>query len=215
MMDEERTRDNGRLALAIGGAAIASAACIATYFTVGGPFGTLNDAGNATTGALSGWLAWRLRGEMTSGVERVATGAALVGAAVTVGGSALVISGTTGWFFAGLVSSVGFAGIGAWLATFNRSAGTATTSRPRLRTLGIAAGALMAVGIAAVPGITLGLDDAATAPAWAWLGSIGWIGTYVAYPAWAVRTGVLGTRRAGGARTAGHGRGDGLMEPLL
>lgn len=55
----------------------------------------------------------------------------------------------------------------------------------RLRTLGIAAGGLMALGIAAAPGIFLGLDDMATAPAWAWIGLFGWLGIFVVYPAWA------------------------------
>ena len=201
-MDETRVQDNGRLALAIGAVAAGSAACLATYFAVGGPFGTFNDIGNAATGVLSGWLAWRLRGEMTSELGRIVTGAALVGAAITVVGSALVVSGTTGWFFAGLVSSVGFAAIGAWLAILNRSARAAEASPRRLRALGVAAGALMAVGVAAAPGIVLGLDDAATAPAWAWIGSIGWLGTYVVYAAWAIWTGAIGARQGSAARTA-------------
>jgi hypothetical protein len=201
MMDEGRARDNGRLALAIGGVAAGGVACLATYFAIGGPFGTMNDIANGATGVLSGWLAWRLRGEMKGGIERVATGAALAGAAVTVLGSALVVSGATGFFFAGLVSSVGFAAIGAWLAVLNRGARGAE-SRTRLRALGVAAGGLMAVGVISAPGVVLGLDDAATAPAWAWIGSIGWLGTYVVYPAWAIWTGVLGARDAGGGRTA-------------
>ena len=49
------------------------------------------------------------------------TGLAVAGAALTVVGSALVVSGTTGFFLAGLVSSLGFAGIGAWLVAANRS----------------------------------------------------------------------------------------------
>ena len=201
-MDEARVRDNGRLALGIGAVAAGSAACLATYFAVGGSFGTFNDIGNAATGVLSGWLAWRLRGEMTSGVGRRATAAALVGAAITVVGSALVVSGTTGWFFAGLVSSVGFAAIGAWLAVLNRSARAADASPLRLRSLGVVAGALMAVGVVSAPGIVLGLDDAATAPAWAWIGSIGWLGTYVLYAAWAIRAGAIEARQGGAARTA-------------
>ena len=124
-MDDERARDTGRLALTVGAVAVGSAVCLATYFAVGGPFGTINDVGNATTGILSGWLAWRLRRHILSRAANLAVGAALVGAAITVVGSALVVSGTTGFFFAGLVSSVGFAGIGTWLIVLNRSAGAA------------------------------------------------------------------------------------------
>jgi hypothetical protein len=202
MMDEARVRDNGRLALAIGAVAAGSAGCLATYFAVGGPFGTMNDIGNAATGVLSGLLAWRLRDELTSGVGPVVTAAALLGAAITVVGSALVVSGTTGWFFAGLVSSVGFAAIGAWLAVLNRNGRAAEASPRRLRTLGVVSGALMAVGAFSAPGIVLGLDDAATAPAWAWIGSMGWLGTYVVYAAWAIWTGAIGARQGGAARTA-------------
>lgn len=201
-MDERRVRDNGRLALAIGAVAAGSAACLATYFAVGGPFATFNDIGNAATGVLSGWLAWRLRGELTSGLGPVATALALVGAAITVVGSALVISGTTGFFFAGLVSSVGFAGIGAWLAVLNRNARVAQASPRRLRALGVAAGALMAVGVVAAPGIVLGLDDMATAPAWVWISMLGWLGTFVVFPVWAIWTGAIGARQGGAARAA-------------
>ena len=84
-------------------------------------------------------------------------------------GSTLVVSGTTGCFLAGLVSSVGFAGIGTWLVILNRSDAIAAVLPRRLRSLGIAAGALMALGIAAAPGIVLRLDDMATAPAWVWI----------------------------------------------
>ena len=112
MMNEARRNDTGRLALALGVVAIGSAACLATYSVVQGPFGTINDIGNAVTGVLSAGLAWRLRRQISGRAANVSVGAALVGAAIAVAGSALVVSGTTGWLLAGLVSSVGFAGIG-------------------------------------------------------------------------------------------------------
>ena len=63
-MDDARDRDTGRLALAVGAVAAGSAACLATFFAVGQPFGTINDIGNATAAVLSGGLAWRLRGQV-------------------------------------------------------------------------------------------------------------------------------------------------------
>jgi len=186
MMIEVRHQDTGRLALAIGIAAAGSAACLATYYAVQGPFGTINDIGNAAAGVLSAALALRLRRQIAGRAGDVAVGGAIVGAAITVAGSALVLSGTTGFFLAGLVSSVGFAGIGAWLVVLNKGDAMAAVLPPRLRSLGIAAGALMALGIAAAPGIVLGLDDMATAPAWVWIGLLGWLGIFVAYPAWAI-----------------------------
>jgi hypothetical protein len=88
MMDETRRRDTGRLALAIGIAAAGSAACLATYFLVQGPFGTINDIGTAATGVLSAGLAWRLRRHARGRAAALGLGAAIVGAALTVVGSA-------------------------------------------------------------------------------------------------------------------------------
>ena len=196
MMDEEHARDTGRLGLTIGAVAAGSAVCLATYFIVRGPFGTINDIGNAATGVMSGWLAWRMRRRADSPAADAAVGAALVGAAITVVGSALVVSRTTGFLFAGLVSSLGFAGIGAWLVVVNRSQREMRAWPRALRRLGVVAGALMVVGIVLVPGILLGLDDPATAPAWVWIGFLGWLGIYVAYPVWAISMGVVETRLA-------------------
>jgi hypothetical protein len=205
-MDDKGIPGARTLAFSVGGVAAGSAISIATYFAIGGPFGTLNDLGNAAIGLLSATLAWRLR-RLVSGPRRAfAVGAAIVGAAVTLLGTALVVSGTTGWFIAGLVSSIGFAGIGAWLIIANRSPALAAAWPAGPRWLGVAAGGLMVAGIAAAPGVVLGLDDAATAPAWAWIGFIGWLGTYVGYPAWALWLGIVATRRASGDFVSGSPR---------
>ena len=201
MMDEARARDARRLALTVGAVAAGSVACLATFFVVGGPFGTINDIGNAATGVLSAALAWRLRSQLSARTSNLVVGAALLGAGITVVGSTLVVSGTTGFFFAGLVSSIGFAAIGTWLVVLNRSMISAATMAPRLRSIGIAAGALMTVGIVALPAIPLRLDDPSTAPAWAWIASVSWLGTYVAYPAWAIWLGITETRVAARGRS--------------
>jgi hypothetical protein len=205
MMDESRARGTGPLALAVGVVAAGSAVCLATYFVVGGPFGTINDIGNAATGVLSGWLAWRLRRQVSSRAGDVAAGAALVGAAITILGSALVVSGTTGFLLAGLVSSVGFACIGAWLVHVNRITGGAAAWPRRLRAVGVAAGVLMVIGIVVAPGILLRLDDMETAPAWVWVGFVSWLGTYIAYPVWAIWLGIAEARLAARERTAPAG----------
>ena len=88
-----------------------------------GPFGTINDIANAATGVLSAGLAWRLRRQISGRSGKPAVAAAIAGAGLAVAGSTLVVSGTTGFFFAGLVSSVGFAGIGAWLVALNMGDG--------------------------------------------------------------------------------------------
>lgn len=204
-MDDTRSRDTGRLAIAVGAVAAGSALCLATYFMVRGPFGTINDIGNATTGILSGWLAWRLRRNGTTGAVDLAVSAALVGAAISVVGSILVVSGTTGFLFAGLVSGVGFAGVGAWLLILNTNLGAAASWPRRLRAVGVAAGGLMVVGVVLAPGILLRLDDMATAPGWVWFGFLSWLGTYVAYPIWAIWMGTVEAGLADRARTAPAG----------
>jgi hypothetical protein len=200
-MDDGRGRDTGRVAIAVGAVAAGSAACLATYFVVGGPFGTLNDLGNATAGVLSGVLAWRLRDRLPAGLRTYALAGAAVGAGLTVVGSALVVSRTTGYLFAGLVSSVGFAGIGGWLIALAR--GRDAMAWPgRLRAAAFAAGGLMALGLLVAPGIPLGLDDPATAPGWVWLGFVSWLGIFVVYPAWAVAFGLDRLRDSEGRAVA-------------
>lgn len=192
-MDDRETRATPELAIAVGAVSIGSALCIATFSVVGGPFGTINDLGNAAAGVLSAGLAWQLRGVLPGRSRTVGLGAAFVGSALAVTGSSLVVSGTTGWLLAGLVSSVGYAGIGAWLVLANREAPAAWPRQ--LRRLGVVAGALMITGLLALPGIALRQDDPASAPGWVWLGFLGWLGIYLVYPAWAISLG-LGQRAA-------------------
>ncbi len=164
------------LAIAVGAVAISSALSLALFFAVQGPFGTINDVLNGVLAVLAGALAWSLSG--SAGLVYVA----FLGALIAVAGSALVITGTTGFFLAGLVSSAGFALIGAWLLWYSWSSGGVSG----LRWLGVAAGALMVLGIAVLPGIAMRIDDMNKAPAWIWVGFAGWLGIYVALPAWAI-----------------------------
>jgi hypothetical protein len=194
-MKEPWSLEDIRLAQAIGVVALGSAACLATYFAVGGPFGTINDVSNAATGVLGAALAWRLRRRVQHSAAKPALAAAIAGAGLTVAGSALVISGATGFVLAGLVSSVGFAGIGTWLLLASRRGDTHAKVVPARR-LGIAAGALMALGIVGAPGIALRIDDFAGAPWWVFIGLTGWLGTYVAFPIWALRAGATAAAAA-------------------
>jgi hypothetical protein len=63
----------------------------------------------------------------------------------------------------------------------------------------------MATGVATAPGILLRLDDMATAPGWIWIGFVSWLGIYVAYPIWAIWTGVVETRAPARARNVAAG----------
>lgn len=113
---------------------MASAASLAAYSIAGGPLGAINDIGNATVGLLSGLVVWRLRVRGvagSSGAGSAATVAGLAGGIITAIGSGLVLSRTSGWFFAGLVSSVGAALIGLWLIAVSRSLRSSTKAGPR------------------------------------------------------------------------------------
>jgi hypothetical protein len=190
----------GWLAIAVGVVALASAACLALFFLAGNPFGIINDLGNGAVGVLSALLAWRLRGSEVSrlaGAQAAAVGSAVLGAAVTVVGSALVVSGATGFFLAGLVSSVGFGFIGLWLIALNWSNRWYERPSRWFPAAGVVTGVVMATGLTTLPGIALRLDDMAAAPSWIWIGFLGWLGVYIIYPVWSVwlgRTLLNGTR---------------------
>jgi hypothetical protein len=189
-------RLSGPVALVGGSVAVISAASLAAFFVVGGPFGAINDWTIGVYGLLAGVLAVSARqvaGAAGQGPGRVAIALAVAGAATVVLGSYLVISDTTGFLLAGLIESVGFALIGVWLIVLNRSLVGAPQWPRRLPALGIAAGVVMTVGFIVVPGIAAGMDDASAAPAWVWIGFVGWIGIFFLYPAWSIWFG-LGRR---------------------
>jgi len=174
-----------RTATAIGVVAIAGALTLAIFFAGIPVFGPVNDVCGLLVAALSGVLvALTVRQQL---VPRLAGLVGLTGAAIGVLGSVLVLVHLTGWFFAGLVSTVGLALLGVWLVVFSRRA----SGPPRWLVLGQVTGWLMTVGLVALPGVFLGLDDDRTAPAWIWVAYVSWIGTAAGYPAWALWLGRL------------------------
>jgi hypothetical protein len=185
------SRASRRLAIVLGAVGIGSWVSLVAFFVVEGPFGAINDLGNGALGLLSGILAVLLRRlgvRPKPGDGLLATGAAVVGAVVTLVGSALVLSDSTGFFLAGLVSSSGFALIGLWLVMLGGWRGFPTGGQESLRpSLGVVTGAVMAIGLFSVPGAVMGLDDMDAAPGWVTLGGISWLGTYILLPIWSIR----------------------------
>jgi hypothetical protein len=191
-----------RLATATGVVALATDALLVTFFTVGEPFGTINDAGSAALGVLAGTVAWRLRAYGGA----AATGAAIVGGAVVVTGSGLVISRTTGWELAGFVSSAGYGLIGPSVATISSGLAADGSVPRRLGQLGRVTGLLMTLGLVAAVPAALRFDDPATTPGWAWLTMVGWVGPAILYPVWALWLGrALGRRSQAVAAAAQAG----------
>jgi hypothetical protein len=184
-----------RTAATIAVAVPAAIVLLVVYFTVGGPFGTLNDLANAVVAVLSAVLAVQTA---RFGVPATAVAAALAGATLMVVGSWLVITSRTGWVLAGLVSAAGAAALGAWLLTLNLTAeGTGALSR-HVTSVGVVSGALMTLGILTIPDI-LGRVDVWDDLHWYGIaGFVGWLGLYLGYPVWcALLARDVGQRRTG------------------
>lgn len=180
----------GRLAVATGGAGVLALACLILLFTVGQPFGTLNDIFIALTAILSAGFAWMLysRHQAPSSVfSQIGLILALVGALVVTVGSVLVVLKLTGWFLAGLYMAAGNALIGVWLWWLNYSAlqGNALPHNPAI--FGMVVGVFMILGLSAIPGIFSRMDTWDAAPWYvSFIGQSGALGYLVLYPIWCV-----------------------------
>jgi hypothetical protein len=183
MIGETAATHNGRgTAIAIAVAVPAAIILLVLYYTVGGPFGTLNDLANALAGVLSAVLAAQTAARFRVPVAAVAGAGA--GATLMVVGSWLVITGRTGWVLAGLVSVAGAAALGAWVVTVNVTAERAGKLSPPVARLGAASGTLMMLGILSVPDVLARVDTWEGLHWYGMAGFVGWLGLYLGYPVW-------------------------------
>ena len=179
-----RERDLGTVATVHGIVGLITCLCLILLYLGADAAGAVNDVGNGVLGLLSAWLVWRChQAGLTAGL--VFVGIAALGAVITVIGSILILTDATGFFLAGLVSSLGFAVIGIWLVAVNRRSEEPLPRR--LRTAGLVAGVVMLLGFVGAPGIPMGLDDMETAPGWTYVGGLSWAGTYLLFPLWSLR----------------------------
>ena len=185
--DTSLNRKVGILVLAIIGATIVGLVSIILFFTVGQPFGTINDASIALAAILSALLAWRLypaHRPHSLSLSTLAVGLASAGALVVTIGAALVIFGITGWFLAALFFYFGNALVGLWLLVLTTSAHPLlASSRPILR-FGQFTALIMSVGLLVTPGIFNRVDAQASASWVVNLGQLGGLGFFVLYPIW-------------------------------
>jgi len=172
----------GWVAIALAVVSVASIASLIVFFAAGGPFGLINDAGNAIIGALGAALAILLVGQAGGWPGIIA---AVIGAAVAACGSWLVMSGATGFVLAGFVSTIGFGLLGIWLALVAWSPTADDWSNVLRGVARVAAVAMVVGGVAAVPAALMRIDSYDALPGWLWLFSLGWIGTYLLLPIWA------------------------------
>jgi hypothetical protein len=179
----------GWTAVAAGAVALIGLAFIILFTTIGQPFGTLNDLCIGLAAIFSGILAWLLypaHHASSPHLSLLALILALAGALVVVAGSALVISGVTGWFLAGLYMTAGNALIGLWLLALSYSARLSHPWPDGLVVFGLVVGAILAVGLAAVPGIVRGIDAQDSAPWFVNAGFVGGLGWMILYPIWCI-----------------------------
>ena len=105
-----------------------------------------------------------------------------------------IILDITGWYLAGLVSSVGSALIGIWLLIANRLHRRAPELPRGLIMLGMTTGIFMIIGWLALAGVIARIDDPQLAPWYVSTGLLNWMGTYLLYPIWCLWL----SRRSGG-----------------
>jgi hypothetical protein len=177
-----------RLAITTGISGLLALVLLILFFTVGGPFGTLNDIFNGLTGILSGALAWSLSRKFQKGPPLSIL--AWIGALSVVLGSILVIFEITGWYLAGLYGSAGYALIGLWLLALNYTVRQVKPWSHRLVNLGLIAGAIMALGLLTIPAIINRIDEWDLGPWYVnYIGQLGSIGYLLLYPLWCILVG--------------------------
>ena len=175
-------------ALALGASAVTSFVCLLLMFAGIERLGTVNDYLNGVIGWLALALAVVVRRHDGGGWKGdAAVVAAALGALVMTWGSWLVVTGTTGYYLAGLVSTLGVAAIGAWLLLARSGSARGGPIEPRPTRLGRATGLVMLVGVLALPGMLTGYDDMARAPWHSLASGIAWLGAYVLLPIWCLR----------------------------
>jgi hypothetical protein len=181
----DRRHTISRLALLTAVVDLFGVVSLIIFFAVGGgPFGFINDVANALVGLLSMGLAWLWVPDLKTRWSTLAIAAATLGALVMAAGSTLIIFDITGWYLAGLVSSVGSAFIGIWLLVSNRLHRQAAELPRGLIMLGVTSAIFMIIGLLALPGVLAGIDDPQLAPWYVNAGLLNWMGTYGLYPAW-------------------------------
>lgn len=179
----------GRLAITVAIVSLVNAATIILLYTVAPIFGPTNDIGVATAAVLQAALAFRLRSTLGVHVSTTSVLAATIGAGVAVVGSGLVVAGATGWFLAGLVTTLGYAFLGVWVLAANRRAREVAAWPPALAAFGIWVGGIMCLGFLAALGLPSSVDDPSAAPWFVWIAYANGVGWFILLPIWNLRLG--------------------------
>ena len=183
----------GWVAIATGIAGLLGLVFIILFFSVGQPFGTLNDICIGLTAILSMVLVWMLYPGHHSQfplLSKVAFVIAMFGAILVLFGTALAISGVKGWFLSGLYMAAGNAMIGLWLLGLNYSTLHDNSLPQSLVVFGLISGVILALGLVTIPGIFRGIDsqeyELTTFNYIWWASSLGYLALY---PSWCILLG--------------------------
>jgi hypothetical protein len=183
----------GWVAISTGIVGLLGLAFIILFFTVGQPFGTLNDICIGLTAILSVVLVWMLYPKYHVQFplfSQVALVVAMFGAVLVLVGTALAISGVKGWFLSGLYMAAGNAMIGLWLLGLNYAALRDNSLTHCLVIFGLISGVILALGLVTIPGIFRGIDsqeyELTTFNYIWWASSLGYLALY---PAWCILLG--------------------------
>ena len=185
----------GWAAIATGAAGLLGLAFIILFFTVGQPFGTLNDICNGLAAVLSAVLAGMVSQKLQAQsplLSQVTLAIAIVGAILALVGSYLAISGVSGWYLAGLYTVTGYALIGLWLLGLTYHALQDHSLPQGLAVFGLITGLILTLGLVAIPGILQGMDyntyELTMFNSIWWTSSLAYL---TIYPAWCILLGRL------------------------
>lgn len=184
----------GVVALATAAAEFLALIFAVLAFAYGRTFGRIHDVLGGVAAVLSAGLAMLLFTEQrafNTQIAPLAFGIAVLGGFVAAFGSVLAATEAASWFLAQLFAAAGNGLIGIWLIALSVTAQAAHTLPNRVVNLGMFAGAVMALGIAAIPGILMGAETEDRAP-WIsrYVGRAGELGCLLLYPLWCLWLGL-------------------------
>lgn len=184
----------GRLAIATGAAGFSALVLMILAAAFGRFFGRLGDTVGILAAVLSaglGMLLFPEHRDLEPQLASIAFGLAVLGGFIAAFGSVLAATEAASWFLAQLYVAAGSSLIGAWLIMVNLSGDAAHTFPNRAVNMGMLAGAVMILGIAAIPGILSNASTERSAP-WIsrYIGRAGYLGWLFLYPLWCIWFGV-------------------------
>jgi hypothetical protein len=183
----------GWMAIATGVVGLLALVTIILFFSIGQPFGTINDYCIGLTAILSMVVVWMLYPEhhaQSPILSQVLLIVALIGAIVVVIGSVLTISRKTGFYLSGMYMAAGNALIGLWLLGINYSALRGDPWPHSLTILGLVSGVFLALGLVAIPGIIRGIDTKEYVfSTYNSIWGTSFLGSLVLYPFWCILLG--------------------------